>query len=107
GKDHGYVFEVPATASGPVEAVPLKAMGRFNHEAACVDPATGIVYLTEDRGDGLLYRFIPQVQGKLAEGGRLQALALEGGVTDSRNKGAAAMQTGEWFTVRWVDIDEP
>lgn len=107
GKNHGYVFEVPATATAPVEAVPLKAMGRFNHEAACVDPATGIVYLTEDRGDGLLYRFIPRVPGKLAEGGRLQALALEGGVTDSRNKDAVTMQTGQWSAVRWVDIDRP
>src|SRR5690606_28544980 len=41
-KDHGWVFEVPATAEGLVDPVPLKAMGRFNHEAACVDPATGI-----------------------------------------------------------------
>ena len=34
-----------------LRSVPLVAMGRFNHEAACVDPVTGIVYLTEDRGD--------------------------------------------------------
>lgn len=107
GKDHGYIFEVPATATGPVEAVPLKAMGRFNHEAACVDPATGVAYLTEDRGDGLLYRFIPRVPGKLAEGGRLQALALDGGITDSRNKAAVSMRAGEWFAVRWVDIARP
>lgn len=50
-KDHGFVFEVPANASGLIDPVPLKAMGRFNHEAACVDPATGAVYLTEDRPD--------------------------------------------------------
>src|SRR3546814_10357099 len=46
-REHGYVFEVPATASGLVDPVPLKAMGRFNHEAACVDPRTGMVYMTE------------------------------------------------------------
>ena len=28
-------------------------MGRFNHEAVAVDPQSGIVYETEDRGDGL------------------------------------------------------
>lgn len=61
GQDHGWIFEVPANAAAQVEAVPLKAMGRFNHEAAAVDPATGHVYLTEDRDDGLLYRFIPKV----------------------------------------------
>ena len=52
-------------------------MGRFNHEAIAVDPKTGIVYQTEDRHDGLLYRFIPNVKGQLARGGKLQALVVE------------------------------
>jgi secreted PhoX family phosphatase len=56
GERHGYVFEVDARAEGLVEPVPIKAMGRFYHEAVAVDPATGFVYLTEDRDDGLLYR---------------------------------------------------
>ena len=51
--DHGYCFEVPASATSEVNPVPLKAMGRFTHEAVAVDPQTGIVYLTED----LLYNF--------------------------------------------------
>ena len=61
--NHGWVFEVPATADGLVEASPIKAMGRFNHEAACVDSVTGIVYLTEDRDDSVLYRYIPKTKG--------------------------------------------
>src|SRR3546814_9514953 len=32
GRDHGWVFDVPADADGLVPAEPLKAMGRFNHE---------------------------------------------------------------------------
>jgi len=75
--DHGYVFEVPATTTvGAANPVPLTAMGRFNHEACAVDPRTGIVYLTEDRQDGALYRFIPDAPGRLARGGRLQALVI-------------------------------
>ncbi len=70
-QDHGWVFEVPATATGPVDPVPLKAMGRFNHEAAVVDPRSGAVFLTEDRDDGLLYRFLPTAPGQLARGGKL------------------------------------
>ncbi len=35
------------------------ALGAFKHEAAAVDPARNHIYLTEDRGDGLLYRFVP------------------------------------------------
>ncbi len=105
-KEHGYVFEVPASATGPVEPVPLKAMGRMNHEAACVDPATGIVYETEDREDGLLYRFIPNVPGKLAEGGKLQALVIDG-LPDSRNWGGVRYDPQSWHAVRWIDLDDP
>ncbi len=105
-KDHGYVFEVPAAATGPVEAVPLTALGRFQHEAACVDPRTGVVYLTEDREDGLLYRMVPNVPGNLAAGGQLQALALEG-QTDSRNWNGPAVTPQSWHAGRWVDLDNP
>ncbi len=103
--DHGWVFEVPADAGKLVNPEPLKAMGRFNHEAACVDPETGIVYLTEDRGDSLLYRFIPKVPGKLAEGGQLQALALVNGITDGRNHDGVTITTGDMHEVRWIDLD--
>lgn len=98
GQDHGWVFEVPASATGPVDPVPLKAMGRFNHEAACVDPRTGMVYLTEDRDDSLLYRFTPAVAGRLARGGRLEALALAAG--------DPAITPGAWRKVRWLALDQ-
>jgi uncharacterized protein len=109
GKDHGYVFEVPSAHKGLVNPVPLKAMGRFNHEAACVDPRTGIVYMTEDRSDGLLYRFVPNAKGELAKGGRLEALAVEG-VPDSRNNkdsNSAAIQRGVSWRTRWTPLDNP
>jgi secreted PhoX family phosphatase len=104
-QNHGWVFEVPANATGLVEAVPLTAMGRFNHEAACVDPATGIVYLTEDRDDSLLYRFVPAMPGRLREGGRLQAMVIEG-LADTRNWSGGAMPVGRRHAVRWIDCDE-
>lgn len=102
-RDHGYVFEVPVDHPGLVDPVPLKAMGRFNHEAAVVDPATGIVYLTEDRDESLLYRFLPARAGGLAEGGRLQALALD--VQDTRNWSYAALPVGRPLPARWIDLD--
>lgn len=109
-KDHGYVFEVPARAKKMVEPVPLKAMGRFKHEAACVDPRTGVVYLTEDTADSLLYRFLPNAPGELAKGGKLQALGLvdtpEG--CDTRNwEGATGIEKGVWRNTRWIDLDNP
>jgi secreted PhoX family phosphatase len=111
---HGFIFEVPASATGPVSPVPLKAMGRFSHEAAAVDPATGIVYLTEDTGDSLFYRFLPASRGELAKGGRLQALALvEQAGADTRNwaadKGgdpALRILQGRKYAVRWIDMED-
>ena len=108
---HGYCFEVPAGADGPVEPVPLPAMGRFVHEAMAVDPHTGAVYLTEDvrfdaaaeRGAGF-YRYLPDVPGDLAAGGRLQMLAVAdrpGYVT------ARGQVPGTVLAAAWVDIDDP
>lgn len=129
-QDHGYNFEVPAIAEiGLADPVPLKAMGRFNHEAIAVDPQSGIVYQTEDRQDGVLYRFIPNVPGKLAEGGRLQYLVvtnkpsadlrnwnkvpehLQGGGShnaDFEGPDAADFQIplGKPMNVHWADIDD-
>jgi len=104
GRDHGWVFEVPASAPSLVEAMPLKAMGRFNHEAAAVDPATGIVYQTEDEDDSLLYRFLPAQPGNLAKGGTLQALVVDGHA-DSRNWNGAQVASGARLPVRWVTLD--
>lgn len=105
-QSHGWVFEVPASAKGLVQPVPIKAMGRFRHEAVAIDPLTGIAYLTEDRDDGLFYRFIPQEKGRLASGGKLQALALANGLVDSRNWSAQNIFTGQSLDVRWVDLDD-
>lgn len=108
---HGYVFEVPVDATGPVDPVPLKDMGRFVHEAVAVDPETGIVYETEDAyyipdrlpGAGL-FRFIPNEPGVLAAGGRLQMMAVDGRPGYLTARGQTA---GDTHQVHWVDIDDP
>lgn len=109
--DHGYVFEVPASETiGLADPVPIKEMGRFNHEAICVDPATGIVYLTEDRPDGLFYRFIPNVKGDLHSGGRLQALAIvDKDSFDTRNwptNTTEKMLRSKPMPTRWIDMTD-
>lgn len=106
---HGYNFEVPpGIAPGLVDPLPLKAMGRFRHEAVAVDPRSGSVYQTEDMGDGLLYRFVPDVPGRLAAGGRLQALKLRGNAAgDTRNwEGSPMFPVGEAQAVEWIDLEE-
>ncbi|MGF1600533.1 MAG: alkaline phosphatase PhoX [Thermosynechococcaceae cyanobacterium] len=101
---HGYNFEVPALATEPVVPEPLVAMGRFYHEAIAVDPSTGIVYQTEDRGDGLLYRFIPHEPGNLKAGGVLEALKIKDKPQVITKTGFAM---GESMAVEWVRIEDP
>ncbi|HXS57891.1 MAG TPA: alkaline phosphatase PhoX [Hanamia sp.] len=110
-KDHGYNFEVPATDKiGVANPVPIKAMGRFVHESACVHPESGVIYQTEDEGDGLFYRYIPNNPGHLLEGGRLQCLAInEWKSADTRN--SPQLKTDPFpekklFDISWIDLDE-
>lgn len=130
-QDHGYNFEVPAKAQiGLTKPVPLKAMGRFNHEAVAVDPETGIVYQTEDRQDGVIYRFVPNTPGKLHSGGKLQALVIRdlrsidlrnwhedapqklynGGAGDGSFKidpsKMLLLEQGQILDVQWVDLED-
>lgn len=110
-KDHGFNFEVPATDKiGIADPHPIKAMGRFTHEAVTVQPKTGIVYQTEDEGDSLFYRYLPNVYGKLHEGGKLQCLAIkEWESADTRNYEALTTERfpeKKSFEVRWIDLDD-
>ena len=107
-KDHGYNFEVAAFAQPAlVEPIPLRAMGRCNHEAIAVDPNSGILYQTEDRPDGLLYRFICNTPGNLRDGGRLQAMAAVGRPSlDVRNWEEQTVAVGESLDVRWIDLED-
>ncbi|MBM4361204.1 MAG: DUF839 domain-containing protein [Deltaproteobacteria bacterium] len=73
----GLVYE--CDPAGVNAAVARPALGRFNHEAAAVDPVNGHVYLTEDSSTGALYRFVPATTGNLATG-VLQVLTETSGV---------------------------
>jgi secreted PhoX family phosphatase len=108
-KDHGYNFEVPATTEPQLHrAEPLVAMGRFCHEAVAVDPASGVVYQTEDVDDSAIYRFIPHQPGKLSAGGKLQGLAVvDKPSLDTRNWHATSVRVGDRLPVRWIDLDNP
>ena len=103
-KPHGYVFEVPVAAEAEVAAVPIKAMGRFEHEAVAIDAETGIVYLTEDRTTSGFYRYTPREPGRLLAGGRLEMLRVIGA---PRYDSATAQVQGRTMQVDWVRIEDP
>lgn len=73
----GQVWECDPAGVAPAVARP--ALGRFNHEAAAVDPVRRHVYLTEDQPDGGLYRFAPTTWPDLSTG-VLQVMTEVGGV---------------------------
>jgi hypothetical protein len=104
GQPHGYIFEVPSSSESTVQGVPLKAMGRFVHEAIAVDPFTGIVYETEDRGTSGFYRFIPAEPGQLVAGGQLQMLAVKDRSQYDTRRGQSQRAP---MLATWVDIDDP
>jgi secreted PhoX family phosphatase len=102
-KPHGYAFHVPALTESTVAAVPLKALGRFAHEAA-VASASGLVYETEDSGDTSgFYRFTPRTPADLSAG-RLQMLAVKGARDAILYRG---QRVGATLSVEWVDIANP
>ncbi len=105
---HGYVFEVPSSAKGLVAAEPIRAMGKFEHEACAVDASTGIVYMTEDRHYSLFYRYIPDVRGNLHAGGRLQALAIDGHASVMTHNWSSQPQVpmNTPMPTRWIDLDD-
>lgn len=111
--DLGMVHECDPTTLNAGVARP--ALGVFAHEAACVDPVEERLYLTEDKGDGCLYRFTPASYPDLSAGllevavgsppGRVTWSAVPnpggGAVNPTRDQvpGAARFNGGEgtWF----------
>ena len=89
GEEHqgGMIWE--ADPAGVLPQMPRPALGNFSHEAAAVDPVAGHVYLSEDQGDGLFYRFTPDEQGNLASG------VLEAAIVDASG------------AVTWVEVPDP
>ena len=116
-KDHGYVFEV--FRDGRKLPEPIKAFGRYAHEAVAVDPDNRRVYLSEDASNpnGLFYRWNapsgvrlgPGIADQLsATAGTLEAMAIimdDGSVLPDVAYLTSA-QIGRPFPVRWVTVPE-
>lgn len=117
-KDHGYVFEVdPEDRRANRDPKPIKALGRYAHEAVVVDPKRGHLYLTEDASgpNGLFYRWTPP-EGFRHGRGRLRTLADDAGVLQAFkcfDSGGTfvddlsrATRIGTVFGVDWVDVPD-
>jgi uncharacterized protein len=100
---HGYVFVTEIDAEEAATSLPITGYGRFNHEAVAVDPDTLVAYLTEDRGDGCLYRFVPDDDAADPFTGQLQALR----VTERDVYATEDMVGGDAVPCDWVDVADP
>ncbi|MEV0372734.1 alkaline phosphatase PhoX [Streptomyces sp. NPDC050636] len=117
-KDHGYVFEVdPYDVRAGRDPKPIKALGRYAHEAVVVDPKRGHLFLTEDadKPNGLLYRWTPPHGFKHGRG-QLKTLADDAGVLaapkcfDSGGRYvddlSRATKTGTVYGVDWIEVPD-
>ena len=94
----GRVWECNPFAPGNGVARP--ALGRFQHEAAAVAHGAQCVFLTEDREDGLLYRFTPASYPDLAAGTLEAAEILDPG-------GQGAIAPGQVRPLAWHTVPDP
>ncbi|MGP4113164.1 alkaline phosphatase PhoX [Streptomyces sp. 4N509B] len=117
-RDHGYVFEVdPHDRDACRDPEPIRALGRFAHEAVVVDPHRGHLYLTEDADEpnGLLYRWTPP-RGFRHGRGRLGSLPDDAGAlqafrcVDDRGRFvddlSRATRVGTVHGVDWIDVPD-
>jgi uncharacterized repeat protein (TIGR03803 family) len=100
---HGYVFLCSTSAEEVQPPQRVTAYGRMNHEGAVVDPSSRVAYLTEDRPDSCLYRFVPDAVDTPWQG-RLQALRVVG--VDRLDTGDGHAVGASW-PIAWVDVTEP
>jgi secreted PhoX family phosphatase len=98
---HGYVFLCATDADRVRHPRRIPAYGRFLHEAVAIDPETHIAYLTEDRGDGCLYRFVPASKAEPFGAGTLQALGVVGSARLDLGAGVARDKA---LQIYWIDV---
>jgi uncharacterized protein len=118
GRDHGYVFEVdPFDRAAIVDPRPVKALGRYSHEALAVDPATDDIYLTEDASgpNGLVYRWVPPTgmhggRGVLPRLGDADGVLAAMRCTDDDGRHvddlSRAAVPGTTYAVEWVEVPD-
>ncbi|MEQ9546387.1 MAG: DUF839 domain-containing protein [Marinobacter sp.] len=108
----GKVYECDPLGT-PNTALELPSLGIFNHEAVAVDLTTRTLFLTEDAGDGRLYRFrsnglstaINGTPGLDMQNGILEVLEIEGFEAGAYPEDLAAVRKVK--RVNWVPVASP
>jgi secreted PhoX family phosphatase len=118
-QNHGYVFEVFDNDSAHQLPKPIKAFGRYEHEALAVEPNRTQVYLSEDASgpNGLFYRWTAPRGTRLGPGagatladtaGKLEAMQirLDDGSILPDVAYLTSAQLGRPFKVTWTEVPD-
>ena len=114
---HGYVFDVdPYDKRRNQNPKPIKALGRYAHEAVVVDPKRHQLYLTEDAGNpnGLIYRFTPPRSALPLRRGSLGQLGDTDGTLEAMRAfdygtlvpDLSVSQVGTTYDVEWATVPD-
>lgn len=115
GEEHGTGLMWECDPYQPGQGIAKPALGYFAHEACAIDWRDGkeAVYLTEDAGSGRFYKFVPNADDFVIEGGvktkmkmesgTLYVLNIDGWENDCYPSDDAAMR--ELHSCYWVPVE--
>ena len=117
-KDHGYVFEV--FGDGHAAPFPLRALGRYDHEACAISKDRRHVFLSEDADEpnGLFFRWhgprgfrvsadtVGRLRSKSFGTLAAMAIVMDDGSVLPDVAHLTSSQLGRPFKVRWVEVPD-
>jgi len=93
---YGYIVEITNPEDASPAPVKLTALGRYSHENGVVMPDNRTVYLSDDGGNVVFFKFVADVAGDLSSGTLYAAqVTQDAGVTDSSLAG---------FDITWIEL---
>ncbi|MBD3618630.1 MAG: DUF839 domain-containing protein [Chromatiales bacterium] len=93
---YGYIVEITNPGEAAPAPVKLFALGRYSHENAVVMPDRRTVYLSDDGGNVVFFKFVADTADDLSAGTLYAAqVTQDAGVTDPAEAG---------FDITWIEL---
>ena len=101
--DYGYIVEIGSSAANAATATltdvdvnKLELLGRFSHENSVVMPDQRTVFLSDDGGNTVLFKFVADAAGDLSSGTLYAASVTQASGVTQASEAA--------FAVEWVEL---
>lgn len=92
---YGYIVEITNPDAAQPTPVKLFTMGRFSHENAVVMPDNKTVYLSDDGGNTVFFKFVADTAGDMSAGTLYAAAVTQDSTSSTADAG---------FSVNWVEL---